>query len=137
VGELKVSLGRDEETGVPKSVTRTFKGNRRDADDALAKFYTEVRRGHAAPVGAETVAELLDAYIEDRGPTPSPATMSTYRRARSTIAGTPLARRKLSRVSPLDVDATYRLLREREVTEHTLRQIHRFLSSAFRQGVRW
>lgn len=138
VWELKVSLGRDPETGQPRSVTRTFKGSKRAASEALAKFFTEVRSGPALVTGSDTVDELLETYIADREAGGlSPATLATYRRAARTVAGTPLGRKKLAKVTPLDVDGIYRHLRERGLSEHTLRQLHKFLSAAFRQGVRW
>jgi hypothetical protein len=76
---LRVFTGRDA-AGRPVQVTRTFKGTKRQAQSALARFVSDVESGQA-PLARDTttVAELLDRYIEDQVAVLQPGTVRGYR----------------------------------------------------------
>ena len=76
---LRVFTGRDG-AGRPVQLTRTFKGGKRQAQSALAKFVSDVESGQA-PLTRDTttVADLLDRYIEDQVALLQPGTVRGYR----------------------------------------------------------
>jgi hypothetical protein len=56
--ELRAYVGVDPTAGRLKYLTRTFRGGKREADEALARFVTEVSGGgHAAK--DTTLSELI------------------------------------------------------------------------------
>jgi hypothetical protein len=68
--QVRVSLGRDPETGRYRYVGRYVQGTKRDAQRAAAELITEVDRGGHREEGRHTVNELLDrwmAHIEAQG----------------------------------------------------------------------
>jgi integrase len=107
------------------------------ADKVLRDLLNEVDSDKHLAGGTATVSALLEAYIADRESTLSPSTLTLYRRSSRRVASTPLGARKLSKVTPLDVDNAYRELRGQDVSEHSLRQVHQLRRSSFRQGIRW
>ena len=65
-------------------VTRSFQGTKRQAATALAKFVTEVEQGQVAKHHPETLADLLDQWLEAVAPKRSAHTMKEYRRMAAT-----------------------------------------------------
>ncbi len=136
VWELRVYAGRDER-GRPVQVSRTFRGGERAAKRALVALEGKVNDGEVDPRSRDTVAGLLKAYLDDRARTLSPATISVYRSSAKRLGQTKLAAKRLDRVTALDVDAAYGELRDAGIGPFALSQCHRFLRSAWRQGIRW
>src|SRR5881394_1613827 len=77
--ELEVEAGRDAVTGRRRRVVRSFRGNKREAERALAELVTEVNRGQGKGTTA-TFVDLFDRWMELIEPNRSPATVSEYRR---------------------------------------------------------
>jgi hypothetical protein len=69
--ELRAYVGVDPTTGRAKYLTRTFRGGKREADEALDRFVAEVSGGgHAArdtPLG-KLIRRWLDLVREDLSP---------------------------------------------------------------------
>jgi integrase len=61
--ELRAYAGRDPASGRPIYRTRTVRGGRREADEALAKFVQEVTGGDNATRDA-TVGALVAQWFE-------------------------------------------------------------------------
>src|SRR5579872_5579715 len=78
--ELRVYAGRDPATGKERTVTRTFRGGARAADNALRNLVKEVEEGAIGGTSA-TLKVLLErwlVHIESRDR--SPTTLREYRR---------------------------------------------------------
>jgi len=133
---LRVFTGRDA-AGRPVQVTRTFKGTKRQAQSALAKFVSDVESGQA-PLTRDltTVAGLLDRYIEDQVAVLQPGTVRGYRdKARRLKASFGPVR--LSKLTAQQLDRTYRSWLAEGLSPATVHHCHALLSAAVHQAVRW
>jgi integrase len=133
---LRVFTGRDA-AGRPVQVTRTVKGTKRQAQSALAKFVSDVESGQAPLTRpTTTVAELLDRYIEDQLTELQPGTVRGYRdKARRLKASFGTVR--LTKLTPQQLDRTYRSWLAEGLSPATVRHCHTLLSASVHQAVRW
>lgn len=140
--ELRAYAGLDPLTGRQKYVTRTFRGGKREAEDALARLVAEVSGGGHAAKDA-TVRDLLDQWYALAAKDLSPTTARGYAWIIKTylvpfIGAVPLARLRVDQL-----DRLYQQLRDRGGSEGralsvaTVRQVHAILRRALQQGVRW
>jgi len=75
--ELRAYAGIDPITNRQKYVTRTFRGGKREAEEALARLVTEVSGGgHAAQ--DTTVGDLIRQWLDLAKPELSPTTARGY-----------------------------------------------------------
>jgi integrase len=110
-------------------------GTLAEAKLAEAALLTEM--GGTPLASGHTVAEIVSGYISDcttRGK--SPATVSFYRKGEALIPEV-FAKRDVSEVKPLHVDALYRELRTAGKTEHQIRKVHSILSASFGKAVKY
>jgi integrase len=133
---LRVFTGRDG-AGRPVQVTRTFKGTKRQAQSALAKFVSDVESGQA-PLTRDTttVAELLDRYIEDQMAVLQPGTVRGYRDKARRLS-TSLGPVRLTKLTAQQLDRTYRSWLTEGLSPATVHHCHALLSAAVHQAVRW
>lgn len=76
---LKVSIGKNPQTGKYESYYETFHGNRTDAQKRLRQILTELDKGTFSKPGKTTVAEYLNAWLRDYcKPSLSPRTVQLY-----------------------------------------------------------
>jgi len=76
---LKVSLGKNPQTGKYESYYETFHGNRTEAQKRLRQILTELDKGIFAKPGKTTVAEYLSTWLQDYcKPSLSPRTHRLY-----------------------------------------------------------
>ena len=140
--ELRAYAGADPVTGRQKYVTRTFRGSKREAEEALAKLVTEVSSGGFAAQDT-TLADLLDRWLDLARPELSPTTLRTYEgNIRGYIKPT-LGKVPLARLRPAQLDAFYKRLRDgggvngRPLAPATIRQVHAILRRSLNQAVKW
>ena len=117
--------------------TRTFRGKRRDAEKALARFVTEVEEGRAVAGQGRTVATLANAWFDARSSVWSPATVGGYRRFLDKVFLPALGAMPLSRIRTEHIDGFYADRRRAGATETTIRRHHSAISPMFNQGIRW
>jgi len=140
--ELRAYVGRDPVTGRKKYLTRTFRGGKRAAEEALTKFVVEVGGGGHASQDT-TVADLIDQWLELITPDRSPTTARGYRWIADTYIFPTLGKVPLSRLKPAQLDAFYAHLRDkggakgRPLAPATVRQVHAILRTALNQAVKW
>jgi len=76
---LKVSLGKNPQTGKYESYYETFHGNRTGAQKRLRQILTELDRGVFSKPGKATVADYLNTWLQDYcKPSLSPRTVQLY-----------------------------------------------------------
>ena len=136
IWRLRVFIGRDPVTGNPKQVTRTFHGTKKQADTALAEFVTEVSNGTVPIVASTTVAEFLDRWLDHITPTRSPATIRGYRHKAERINHR-LGGIRLDKLTAQHLDRAYRAWLDEGLHPSTVHHLHRVLSAALRQAVKW
>lgn len=140
--ELRAYAGRDPVSNRHIYRTRTFRGRKRDAEDALAKFVLEVGcGGHAAH--DTTVGDLVGQWFELARVDLSPSTVRGYERSIKAYILPKLGDVPLDRLRVAQIDRHYAQLRERggkhgrPLATATVRQVHAVLRRALQQGVRW
>jgi len=76
---LKVSLGKNQQTGKYESYYETFHGNRTEAQKKLRQILTELDKGIYTKPGKTTVAAYLNTWLQDYcKPSLSPLTLRLY-----------------------------------------------------------
>jgi integrase len=140
--ELRAYVGRDPVTGRKKYLTRTFRGGKRAAEQALTKFLVEVGGGGHASQDT-TVSELIKQWLELITPERSPTTARGYRWIVDTYVTPTLGAVPLSRLKPAQLDAFYAQLRDKggakgqPLAAATVRQVHAILRTSLNQAVKW
>jgi integrase len=136
VWRLRVFIGPDPVTGNPRQVSRTFRGTKKEADSALATFVTDVINGNAPMAGSTSVAEFLDRWVEHITPTRSPTTIRGYKFKIKRIDARlgPIA---LAKLTAQDLDRAYRAWLDEGLDPGSVHHLHRVLSAALRQAVKW
>ena len=140
--ELRAYAGIDPTTRRQKYVTRTFRGGKREAEEALARLVTEVvGGGHAAQ--DTTVGDLLEHWYALAKDELSPTTARGYAWIIKTYIAPHLGSVALARLRPAQLDRYYAKLRAdggkdgKPLSAATVRQVHAILRRALQQGVRW
>jgi integrase len=140
--ELRAYAGVDPITKRQKYVTRTFRGGKREAEEALAKLVTEVSGGgHAAQ--DTTVGDLISQWLDLAKPDLSPTTARGYDWITKTYVLPSLKDVPLARLRTSQLDRLYAKLREnggqdgKPLSAATVRQVHAILRRALQQGVKW
>ncbi|MDA8039517.1 MAG: tyrosine-type recombinase/integrase [Actinomycetota bacterium] len=140
--ELRAYAGRDPVTKRQTYVTRTFRGGKREAQDALAKLVTEVAGGGQAAQDT-TVGDLIRAWLDLAGRELSPTTSRGYEWIVKTYISPTLGSVPLAKLRPAQLDRFYARLRDegghdgKPLSAATVRQVHAIIRRALQQGVRW
>jgi integrase len=140
--ELRAYVGIDPLTKRHKYVTRTFRGGKRDAEEALAKLVTEVSGGgHSAQ--DTTVDDLIQRWFDLAKPDLSPTTVRGYEGVIRSYIKPRLGTVPIARLRPAQLDRFYADLRKgggrdgRPLSSATVRQAHAVLRRSLQQAVRW
>jgi len=140
--ELRAYAGIDPLTNRQKYVTRTFRGGKREAEDALARLVVEVSGGgHAAQ--DTTVGDLIRQWLDLAKGELSPTTSRGYEWIVATYILPTLGKVALARLRTAQLDRFYAQLREKggqdgkPLSAATVRQVHAILRRALQQGIRW
>ena len=104
--ELRVYVGTDTVTGKERTVTRTFRGGKREAQRALAEFVADAQRGRLVRTSA-TVGELLEAWFEQASRDFAPTTIVETRGFIDRNLVPALGHIQLNRLKPADLDRYY------------------------------
>jgi integrase len=141
---IAVSAGFDPVTGKRKQVWRTVRGTRKLAEQELTKLLRDVDSGSLADPGRITVGEYLEkwlAHVRTR------VRARTYERYSQIVRNqlTPnLGAIRLAKLTPLQIQAFYgkalstgRFDGKGGLSARTVLHLHRVLSGALRQSVRW
>ena len=108
--EIRAFAGKDAETGKKHYVTRTVRGDRREAEVALGRLLGEIDDGQHA-VRAGTVGELCERWYSHAAPDLSPAVAAEYRRLLDRRILPRWADVPLRRLRTADLDQWYSELR--------------------------
>ena len=136
VWRLRVFIGRDPVTGNPRQVTRTFRGTKKQADTALAEFLTEVSNRSVPVDVSTTLGAFLDRWLDHIEPNRSPSTILGYRHKIERIKKQ-LGNVRLDKLTPQHLDRAYRVWQDEGLHASTVHHLHRVLSAALRQAVKW
>jgi integrase len=140
--ELRAYVGADPTTGRAKYLTRTFRGGKREADEALARFVTEVSGGgHAAK--DTTLSDLIRRWLDLVREDLSPSTVRGYERIIRCYIEPDIGRVSLAKLRTDQLDRFYSKLRDEggqnggPLSPATVRQAHAVIRRALNQAMRW
>lgn len=136
--KLVVFLGRDT-NGKRRFFTKTFHCNKKTAQSHLRQLLHEKDLGQlASDADSGTVDEYLDKWLETAaGPRLRARTLYEYTQLLKRYARPRIGPRKLTSLTPLDVQSLYTRMLEKGLSARTIRYLHSVLSSALKQAVKW
>lgn len=142
-----ISLGWNEEKKRYDKTSFTVHGTKREAEQALAQKLASLGRGPVPQSGQMTVGEYLEYWIVEHVSTLRPKTQKWYKQIiRNHIMKSPLARIRLSKLNPLDIQRYLRQLKlldsdgnptKSPPSPNTVHAHYRTLHSAFKKAVDW
>ena len=137
VWELRVSLGKDPRTGKYRTVSRTFHGPARAANDALRDLIDE-----QVPLPDDgrrvTFSQLLNRWLEECERLDlSPTTLRNYRSQIELRVRPELGRLEVTTLTAKHLDDMYGRMKAEGRSPKTIRNCHALISSALHQAVRW
>ena len=137
VWELYVDAGRDVLTGERRRISRSFRGNLRDAKKRRAELLSEVARGRRSGAQA-TLDDLCNDWLQELELLGrSPSTIDNYtRHYRHDIQPT-LGNTQVTKLTTKTLTDLYSAHRDRGVTPGTVYQIHATISAMMSQACRW
>lgn len=136
VWQLRVYVGRAADGRVVHR-HKTVHGGVRAADAALRRLVDEVE-GERVPLADDcTVAQLLERWLAHIEADRRPSTLADYRGKVAGRLNPAFGSLRLSRLSPLHLDAAYRAWLAEGLSVGTIRKLHAILGAACHQAVRW
>ena len=137
VWRLRVVTGY-RPTGQPIQASRTFRGTKRQAESALAKFVAETEQGNAARSGPLTFGSFLtDRYLPHVKANLGPETYRNHLSKASKRLIPDLGRVRMDKLTAAHLDAAYIKWRQDGLKASTVKAHHLVVSSALSQAVKW
>lgn len=133
---VRMSLGRDPETGVRKHHNHTIHGTKKDAQTYLTKKLRERDLGVFSEPSAMLVGDYLDQWLKMIRTKVRERTYRGYKASLDLYIRPKLGKTKLSAIGPLQVQAVYDDL-QTTLSPKTIRNAHIALSGALKQAVEW
>jgi len=127
---------RDPLTGLRRDVHVTFHGTERQADDEKARIIADLSRGVYLLPSQETMAALLNTWLENNAGQWRPRTLASYRDQVERHIVPYFGQQRVQKVTPQAVRGLLKKLQEHGVPEPTRRYVLRLLSQAFKAAAR-
>ncbi len=135
---VRVYLGRDAETGKRRYHNKTIHGTKKDAQAYLNRVLRDKDMGGLVEPSKVMLNEYLDQWLEASvKPRVRPRTFDSYLESLRLYIRPGLGQRRLSEVTPLDIQTIYSGLTERGLSARTVRYAHSLLRQALEQAVQW
>ncbi len=136
-GRWRVRVYAGREDGKVRWVSRTVLGGKRAAQSALANLVADVEGGRLVPGHPMSVGELLDRWLDDVGPHRSVYTLQEYRRMAEKNIKPAIGAVRLDRLTARQLDAFYKRLGERGLSDASVRRHHSLLHAVLGRAVKW
>jgi len=134
---VRVPLGRDS-AGRRKYHNHTVHGTKKDAQRYLVAVQREIDLGTFVEPANTTVNAYLDDWLETVAKSRVRSqTFTDYAGHLARYVRPALGERRLTTVTPVDIQGVYAGMLERGLSARTIRYTHAVLRSAFKQAVRW
>lgn len=134
---LRLSLGKDSETGKRSTKTVTVHGTKKEAEAALRELVRSYEMGTLTVTSNKSLNEFLKDWLQTAGQRLRERTWRDYEQLCKCYLREGLGRLPLSRLTPMEIQKTYSGMVERGLSALTVRKVHCILNSALRQAVRW
>lgn len=134
---LKVSLGKNQQTGKYESYYETFRGNRTEAQKRLRQILTELDKGVFAKPGKATVADYLNTWLQDYcKPSLSPRTLQLYSYICRVHIIPAIGKLTLAELKPQHLQKLYSQKLSSGLSARTVQICHVAIHKALRNAVR-
>jgi integrase len=134
---VRIYLGLDVQ-GKRRYLNKTIKGKRKDAQAYLNKTLTEINTGTFVEPSRLTINEYLDRWLEGVArPRVSRRTADGYTALLERYIRKSLGQKRLDKLQPLDIQATYSEMLRRGLSARVVRHTHSVLHNALKQAVKW
>jgi integrase len=134
---VRAYVGVNEETGTKRTVSRTVRGTKREAEEVLHRLLLEVGDGRYVSSSSITVGDLLDQWWPIKRPTLSPSTARDWDSCLRLHIRPQVDGVAMHRFRAIEMDRLYAKLAKSRVGAPRIRRVHTILSTAFAQAVRW
>lgn len=135
---IVIDLGRDPATGKQKRITRSIKGNKKQAEQEAIRLAAELQSGMYAAPEKTTLEDYLDKWLEMACvPRLAANTVRSYRLCLDRHIAPRMGQMWLSDVQPRHIQSLYADLLAAGVGKRTVELTHVTLHAAFKQAVRW
>lgn len=142
--QLVVEDGHDEAKRRQQRY-RSFEGTKPEAERALRKFIEEVESGFVGAGDDLTTTAYFERWIEHCSTRVRPRSLTSYRQLWELHLSPHLGKKKLRDLRPMDVQELYAKLQRSgrrtkkggALSANTVLHVHRVLSMALKQAVRW
>lgn len=134
---VRVPRGRTA-SGTRKYLNKTIHGTKRQAQQWLTKTLHEITTGTFAEPTKQTVGEFLADWLESVArPRLGPRSLTDYTNLTRRYIIPALGDRRISQLTPADVQRFYGQLSARGLSPRVVRYTHAVLRSALKQAIRW
>ena len=135
---VRISLGRDPETGIRKYHNKTVRGSFREAQTYLSGKLQEREIGRLPRAAAISLNQYLDQWLTMAAkPRLRPKSYTDYEALLRLHIRPVLGTRPLGAIVQFDIQSIYAQMFERGLSARTIEYTNAVLQSAFRQAVRW
>ena len=135
---VRVFLGRDPHTRKRRYHNHTVKGSKKDAQRYLNGVLREIDMGTFVEPTAMTLNGYLDHWLEKATrPRVRERTFYSYESLLEKHVRPKLGDRRLSLLTPMEIQDLYSRMLESGLSARTVRYAHAVLSSALKQAVKW
>jgi hypothetical protein len=135
---VRVSLGRDPETGTRKYHNKTIRGSFREAQTYLSAKLQERNIGRLPRAAAIRLDRYLDQWLATAAkPRLRHKSYTDYEALLRLHIRPALGTKPLGAVTQFDIQSVYAQMFERGLAPRTIEYANAVLQSAFRQAVRW
>lgn len=134
---VRIALGRAA-SGKRMHHNKTVKGTKKDAQRYLTKTLREMDTDTFVDASPLTLGAFLHQWLETAAkPRVREKTLLDYTRLADSYLIPALGHRKLSQLTPGEVQAVYAAMQARGLSPRTVRYVHSVLHGALEQAVRW
>src|SRR5665213_2284814 len=135
---VRVSLGRDPESGTRKYHNKTIRGSFREAQTYLSGKLQEREIGRLPRAAAISLNQYLDQWLTTAAkPRLRQKSYTDYEALLRLNIRPVLGTRPLGAIVQFDIQSVYAQMFERGLSARTIEYTNAVLQSAFRQAVRW
>jgi integrase len=135
---LRIFLGRDATTGKRRYRNVNFHGNKTAAQTRLNGLLRDGSLGLLVEPARTTLSEYLDQWLEGAAKVRvRPRTLQGYTELLDRYIRPDLGNRRLSKLTPLDIQRTYASMLDNGLSATTVRHAHGVLRAALNQAVKW
>lgn len=136
-GRWAIVIDARDAAGKRKRRWFTFHGGKRGAQRKCAELIAQTAGGAAVSPERMTVQQYLENWLEHKHPLVSPKTHERYvQLARGNLIPT-IGATLIAKVTPMQISVAYATMMSNGLAPYTVGHVHRLLSQAFKNAVRW